>query len=88
LLTCSELKADILKQIKPYLEHGAYVGTIFGQGGFNIQANYILGNEHVKEEPHYLFSAICAILVQSRQLWQGCQYHWTKEASLCDIIPS
>jgi glycerol-3-phosphate dehydrogenase len=32
ILICSpaHTKVDILKQIKPYLEHGAYVGTIFG----------------------------------------------------------
>ena len=38
ILICSpaQTKVDILKQIKPYLENGAYVGTIFGQGGFDL----------------------------------------------------
>jgi hypothetical protein len=32
ILICSpaHTKVDVLKQIKPYLDNGAYVGTIFG----------------------------------------------------------
>ena len=51
ILICSpaQTKVDILQQIKPYLEHGAYVGTIFGQGGFDLQANYVLGDDIQKK---------------------------------------
>lgn len=52
ILICSpaHTKVDILKQIKPYLEHGAYVGTIFGQGGFDLQARYVLGDDLKKKD--------------------------------------
>ena len=51
ILICSpaQTKVDILKQIKPYLENGAYVGTIFGQGGFDMQARYVLGDDIQKK---------------------------------------
>jgi glycerol-3-phosphate dehydrogenase len=47
IIICSpaQTKVDILKQIKPYLQHGAYVGSIFGQGGFDLQAQYALGDD-------------------------------------------
>ena len=52
ILICSpaQTKVDILKQIKPYLENGAYVGTIFGQGGFDMQARYVLGDDIQKSD--------------------------------------
>lgn len=40
---------EILQQIKPYLEQGAYVGSIFGQGGFDLQAKYVLGDDIEKK---------------------------------------
>lgn len=51
ILICSpaHTKVGILKQIKPYLEHGAYVGTIFGQGGFDLQARHVLGDDLEKK---------------------------------------
>eukprot|EP00349_Pseudokeronopsis_sp_Brazil_P007953 CAMPEP_0202959224 /NCGR_PEP_ID=MMETSP1396-20130829/3465_1 /ASSEMBLY_ACC=CAM_ASM_000872 /TAXON_ID= /ORGANISM="Pseudokeronopsis sp., Strain Brazil" /LENGTH=183 /DNA_ID=CAMNT_0049677693 /DNA_START=181 /DNA_END=732 /DNA_ORIENTATION=- len=45
----SDTKTDVLKQIKPYLEHGAYVGSIFGQGGFDFQAKAVLGDDIEKK---------------------------------------
>jgi opine dehydrogenase len=51
ILICSpaHTKVDILKEIKPYLEHGAFVGTIFGQGGFDMQARFVLGDDVEKK---------------------------------------
>lgn len=46
IIICSpaNTKLEILEQIKPYLDEGCYVGTIFGQGGFDLQCKYILGD--------------------------------------------
>ena len=51
IIICSpaHTKVDILKQIKPYLQPGAFVGTIFGQGGFDLQARYVLGDDVEKK---------------------------------------
>ena len=51
ILICSpaQTKPEILKEIKPYLNEGTFVGTIFGQGGFDLQARYILGDDIVKK---------------------------------------
>lgn len=47
IIICSpaQTKVEILQQIKPYIEQGAYVGSIFGQGGFDLQAKYVLGDD-------------------------------------------
>ena len=47
ILVCSpaHTKNEILKQIKPYLKKGALVGTIFGQGAFDLQCKNILGDD-------------------------------------------
>jgi hypothetical protein len=52
IIICSpaHTKADILKQIKPHLKQGALVGSIFGQGGFDMQANGILGDDIVSKK--------------------------------------
>ena len=36
---------EILKRCEPYVEKGAYVGTVFGQGGFDLQARSAFGEE-------------------------------------------
>ena len=38
VIICSpaHTKNDILKEIKPYLKKGALIGTIFGQGAFDL----------------------------------------------------
>ena len=42
---------EILKRCEPYVEKGAYVGTVFGQGGFDLQARSAFGEEElVKRE--------------------------------------
>lgn len=57
ILICSpaQTKSQILKEIKPYLDKGTYVGTIFGQGAFDLQARYILGDD-IKEKNLTIFS--------------------------------
>jgi hypothetical protein len=58
VLICSpaHTKNEILAQIKPYLKKGCLVGTVFGQGAFDIQANSILGEELIKELDITIFS--------------------------------
>jgi opine dehydrogenase len=65
-------KVEILKQIKPYLKKGAIIGTIFGQGGFDIQARSILGND-IEEKHLTVFSLqyvpfICKVVNYGREL--------------------
>ena len=57
IIVCSpgHTKIDILKQIAPYLKAGALVGTIFGQGGFDLQAQYVLG-DLIKRKDLTIFS--------------------------------
>ena len=45
ILICSpaHTKNEILKQIAPHLKRGAIIGSVFGQGAFDWQANHILG---------------------------------------------
>ena len=40
IIVCSpgHTKIDVLKKIAPHVKDGALVGTIFGQGGFDLQA--------------------------------------------------
>ena len=47
IIICSpgHTKIDILKQIKPHIKRGALIGTIFGQGGFDMQAKFVLGKD-------------------------------------------
>lgn len=51
IIICSpaHTKKDILEQIKPYIEKEALVGTIFGQGGFDFMAKYVLGDDIEKK---------------------------------------
>ena len=47
VLICSpaHTKPGILKQIKPFIKEGTLVGSIFGQGAFDWQAQAILGSD-------------------------------------------
>jgi len=44
ILVCcpAQNKPQVLKQIKPYLKDGALIGTIFGQGAFDVQCMDVL----------------------------------------------
>ena len=59
VLICSpaHTKSEILAQINPYLDKGCLVGTVFGQGGFDWQAQHILGGpEGLKKRNLTVFS--------------------------------
>lgn len=58
ILICSpaHTKNQILKEIKPYLKRGALIGTIFGQGAFDLQAMHILGKDLIKKHNLTIFS--------------------------------
>ena len=38
---------EILKRCAPYTEDGAFVGTVFGQGGFDLQARSAFGEDQL-----------------------------------------
>jgi hypothetical protein len=35
----------LLRQLKPFIEEGAYIGSVFGQGGFDLIAANVLGDD-------------------------------------------
>lgn len=39
------VQETLLKQLKPFIEEGAYVGSVFGQGGFDLIASQVLGED-------------------------------------------
>lgn len=43
-------KPAILRQIRPYLKEGAMVGSVFGQGAFDVQAFEALGEDIEKKK--------------------------------------
>ena len=38
-----------MKKIAPYVKDGALVGTIFGQGGFDLQCMHVFGDQIEKK---------------------------------------
>jgi len=58
VLVCSpaQTKNQILKEIKPFLKKGAMVGTIFGQGAFDLQCKFIFGDDFIKQQDITIFS--------------------------------
>jgi len=41
----AQIHIPILQKIAPFVEQNAFVGTIFGQGGFDMMANYVFGKK-------------------------------------------
>lgn len=41
----AHIHIPILEKIAPFVEENAFVGTIFGQGGFDMMANHVLGKK-------------------------------------------
>lgn len=39
------VQETLLRKLKPFIEEGAYVGSVFGQGGFDLIANNVLGED-------------------------------------------
>jgi len=58
IIICSpaHTKKEILQQIKPFIKKGALIGTVFGQGAFDLQANFVLGDQLIKEKEITIFS--------------------------------
>ena len=59
LIVCSpaHTKLALLQKINPYIEDGALVGSIYGQGGFDWQAQFALGGpEALKKRRITIFS--------------------------------
>ena len=46
IIICSpaHTKNDIIRQIKPFIKDGTLIGSVFGQGAFDCQVIYGLGN--------------------------------------------
>ena len=40
----AHIHADILKKIAPYVDNNAFVGSVYGQGAFDLQAKAIFGD--------------------------------------------
>lgn len=43
------VQETLLRQLKPFIEEGAYVGSVFGQGGFDLIASDVLGDDIQKK---------------------------------------
>lgn len=43
------VQETLLRQLKPFIEEGAYVGSVFGQGGFDLIASNVLGDDIQKK---------------------------------------
>ena len=58
VIICSpaHTKNQILEEIKPFIKRGALIGTIFGQGAFDLQAMHILGKDNIREKNLTIFS--------------------------------
>lgn len=58
ILICSpaHTKNGLLAEIKPFIKEGALVGTVFGQGAFDMQANFVLGQDLINEKNLTIFS--------------------------------
>lgn len=41
----AHIHIPLLEKIAPFVEQNCFVGTIFGQGGFDMMANYVLGKK-------------------------------------------
>jgi len=74
ILICSpaHTKGQILKEIKPFLKQGALVGTIFGQGAFDLQCLHVLGDD-VRKKDLTIFSMqyvpfICKVIQYGKSI--------------------
>lgn len=58
IIICSpaHTKIDVLQKIKPFIKTSAFIGTIFGQGGFDLQCRYVLG-EDIQKKALTIFSS-------------------------------
>eukprot|EP01017_Pseudomicrothorax_dubius_P027425 TRINITY_DN315_c0_g1_i4.p1 TRINITY_DN315_c0_g1~~TRINITY_DN315_c0_g1_i4.p1 ORF type:complete len:415 (+),score=83.93 TRINITY_DN315_c0_g1_i4:39-1283(+) len=62
----AHIHLDLLRKIAPYIEPNSYVGTLYGQGGFDWMANHIITEEVIKQKNITIFGlqnipSICKI---------------------------
>lgn len=65
-------QAEILRSIKPYVEHGAIIGSVFGQGGFDLIASDVFG-EDLKKKNLAIFSffnipSTCKVIIPGKEV--------------------
>lgn len=41
----AHIHIPLLEKIAPFVEQNSFVGTVFGQGGFDMMANFVLGKK-------------------------------------------
>ena len=44
------VQETLLRTLKPFIEPGAYVGSVYGQGGFDLIASHVLGDDIQKKD--------------------------------------
>lgn len=46
ILSCPvNAQESLLRKIRPHVEHGAFIGSVFGQGGFDLIAKHVFGED-------------------------------------------
>lgn len=46
ILSCPvNAQESLLRKVKPYVEEGSFIGSVFGQGGFDLIAKHVFGKE-------------------------------------------
>lgn len=63
---------EILMSIKPYVEKGAIIGSVFGQGGFDLIANHVFGDD-IKNKNLAIFSlfnipSTCKVTIPGKEV--------------------
>lgn len=61
-----------MNSIKPYVEHGSIIGSVFGQGGFDLIASHVFG-EDIKNKNLAIFSlfnipSTCKVIVPGKEV--------------------
>ena len=102
LIVCSpaHTKFELLQKINPYIEDGSFVGSIFGQGGFDWQAQFALGGpEKIKKRGITIFCLqyvpfICKAinygkevnLIGPKRLLYACAYPFENIHQACNAL--
>lgn len=63
---------EILRSIKPYVEHGSIIGSVYGQGGFDLIAEHVFG-EDIKKKNLAIFAlfnipSTCKVTVPGKEV--------------------
>lgn len=66
------VQEELLRSIKPYIEKGSIVGSVYGQGGFDLIATHTLG-EDVQKKNLAIFSlfnipSTCKVIVPGKEV--------------------